>query len=92
MRVACQAMIIAGIMSLSPLGAKAGCVTGAAVGGVAGHVAGHHAVLGAAAGCAIGHHEAVMKKRQQKAQANETNGQPAGSDSNASQHQPAQPH
>ncbi len=45
--------------------AEAGCLTGAAVGGVAGHVAGHHALLGAAAGCAIGHHEAVVHRREE---------------------------
>lgn len=48
--------------------ANAGCLGGAVVGGVAGHVAGHHTLLGAAAGCAVGHHMAVMKKRQLRAQ------------------------
>jgi hypothetical protein len=49
--------------------AHAGCLTGAAVGGVAGHYMDHHGLLGAAAGCAIGHHEAVVKQRQQATQA-----------------------
>jgi hypothetical protein len=48
--------------------ANAGCLSGAVVGGVAGHVAGHHTLLGAAAGCAVGHHMAVVHKRQMRAQ------------------------
>ena len=48
--------------------ANAGCLTGAVVGGVGGHYAGHHALLGAAAGCAVGHHLAVVKKRQLREQ------------------------
>lgn len=48
-------------------GASAGCLTGAVAGGVAGHVAGRHSTLGAIGGCAVGHHMAVMKKRQLKA-------------------------
>jgi hypothetical protein len=48
--------------------ANAGCLSGAVVGGVAGHVAGRHTLLGAAAGCAVGHHMAVMHKRQLRAQ------------------------
>ena len=40
-----------------------GCLSGAAVGGVAGHYAGHHTILGAAAGCAVGHHAAVVHRR-----------------------------
>ncbi len=48
--------------------ASAGCLTGAVVGGVAGHYAGHHPFLGAAAGCAVGHHLAVVHKRQIRAQ------------------------
>ncbi len=52
-------------LAAAPNQARAvGCISGAIVGGVAGHVAGHHGVLGAAAGCAIGHHEAVLRKRQ----------------------------
>ncbi len=47
-----------------PHDAKAlGCLSGAAVGGVAGHYAGHHGILGAAAGCAVGHHAAVVRRR-----------------------------
>ncbi len=62
MRVA----IIASAVALSVLGAgaaQAGCLGGAVVGGVAGHVAGRHATLGAIGGCVVGHHMAVVKKR-----------------------------
>ena len=52
--------------------AAVGCLSGAAVGGVAGHVAGHHGLLGAAAGCAVGHHAAVVRRRN--AQAAQYNG------------------
>jgi hypothetical protein len=52
--------------------AEAGCLGGAVVGGVGGHFAGHHALLGAAAGCAIGHHMAVVKKRQRMAMRQQT--------------------
>ena len=45
--------------------AQAGCLGGAVVGGVGGHFA-HHPVLGAAAGCVVGHHLAVVKKRQMR--------------------------
>ncbi len=55
--------------------ANAGCLTGAAVGGVGGHFAGHHALLGAAAGCAVGHHMAVMHKRQARQQRQLANSQ-----------------
>jgi outer membrane lipoprotein SlyB len=45
-----------------------GCLKGAVVGGVAGHFMHRHTVLGAVAGCVIGHHMAVTKERQEKAQ------------------------
>src|SRR6185437_3615789 len=45
-----------------------GCLKGAVVGGVAGHVAGHHAVAGAVVGCAVGHHLAVKKEREERAE------------------------
>ncbi len=59
-----------------------GCLSGAAVGGTAGHFAGHHALLGAAAGCAVGHHAAVVRRRNAAAanagyQGAPTNGQVA---------------
>ena len=69
LRVTALAAIPALALLMSPGAARAGCLTGAAVGGVAGHYAGHHAVLGAAAGCAIGHHQAVVKHRQERAAA-----------------------
>lgn len=45
--------------------AQAGCLGGAVVGGVGGHFA-HHPVLGAVGGCVVGHHLAVVKKRQMR--------------------------
>jgi hypothetical protein len=67
MKAKIAALALAGMMASTAGAANAGCVTGAVVGGVAGHYAGHHTLLGAAAGCAVGHHMAVMKKRQQRA-------------------------
>lgn len=58
----------AALMASTTGAANAGCLTGAVVGGVAGHYAGHHPILGAAAGCAVGHHMAVVHKRQIRAQ------------------------
>ena len=45
--------------------AQAGCLGGAVVGGVGGHFV-HHPVLGAVGGCIVGHHLAVVKKRQMR--------------------------
>ena len=45
--------------------AQAGCLGGAVVGGVGGHFV-HHPVLGAVGGCLVGHHLAVVKKRQMR--------------------------
>ena len=47
--------------------ANAGCLGGAVVGGVGGHFV-HHPVLGAVGGCVVGHHMAVVRKRQLRAQ------------------------
>ena len=58
----------AAVLASTAGAANAGCLGGAVVGGVAGHVAGHHTLLGAAAGCAVGHHMAVMHRRQLRAQ------------------------
>jgi hypothetical protein len=69
-----------GLATLPNQAHAVGCISGAVVGGVAGHVAGHHGFLGAAAGCAIGHHQAVLKKRQAaatRAQAEAAQGQAA---------------
>ncbi len=64
--------LLASVASVAmPHDAKAiGCISGAAVGGVAGHYAGHHGILGAAAGCAVGHHAAVVRRRNAAAQQN----------------------
>ena len=45
--------------------AQAGCLGGAVVGGVGGPFA-HHPVLGDVGGCIVGHHLAVVKKRQMR--------------------------
>ena len=45
--------------------AQAGCLGGAVVGGVGGHFV-HHPILGAVGGCVVGHHMAVVKKRQMR--------------------------
>jgi hypothetical protein len=58
-------LALAGSLIAAAPAANAGCLGGAVVGGVAGHIAGHHAVLGAVGGCVVGHHLAVVKKRQQ---------------------------
>ncbi len=58
------ALALAGTLMAAAPAAEAGCIGGAVVGGVGGHFAGHHALLGAAAGCVVGHHLAVVKKRQ----------------------------
>jgi len=52
-----------------PADAK-GCIKGAIIGGAAGHLA-HHGVLGAAAGCIIGHHQAKVRERAERAHAPE---------------------
>ena len=58
------AVLVLGAATIDPV--EAGCLKGAVVGGVAGHVANHHAVIGAIAGCAVGHHVAVVKKREEE--------------------------
>lgn len=58
------AVLVLGAATIDPV--EAGCLKGAVVGGVAGHVANHHAVIGAIAGCAVGHHMAVVKKREEE--------------------------
>lgn len=61
-----KAVLLIGLLAVSPLMAVSanarGCLKGAVVGGVAGHMAGHGA-LGAAAGCAVGRHEANQEQR-----------------------------
>jgi hypothetical protein len=52
-----------------PADAK-GCVKGAIIGGAAGHLA-HHGLIGAAAGCIIGHHQAKLHERAERAHAHE---------------------
>ncbi len=47
--------------------ADAGCLGGAVVGGVGGHFV-HHPILGAVGGCVVGHHMAVVHRRQMRAQ------------------------
>ena len=57
-------LALAAVATLAASGsARAGCLGGAVVGGVAGHVAGRHAGIGAVGGCIVGHHMAVVKKR-----------------------------
>lgn len=58
-RIAMAVLLLGGTIPVS-----AGCIKGAVVGGVAGHLYHHHAILGAVAGCAVGHHMAVVKKRE----------------------------
>jgi hypothetical protein len=53
-----------------PADAK-GCIKGAIVGAAAGHLAHHHALIGAAAGCVIGHHQAKLRERAERAHAQE---------------------
>jgi hypothetical protein len=53
-----------------PADAK-GCIKGAVVGAVAGHLAHHHGLIGAAAGCVIGHHQAKLRERAERAHARE---------------------
>jgi hypothetical protein len=53
-----------------PADAK-GCIKGAIIGGVAGHMAHHHGLIGAAAGCVIGHHQAKLRERAERAHAQE---------------------
>lgn len=61
----------------TPAAQAKGCLKGAAVGAVAGHFAHHHAVLGAVAGCIVGHHLAVKKEQERKAQkAKQSHAQP----------------
>ena len=75
------ALLAAVASAAMPHDAKAiGCLSGAAVGGVAGHYAGHHGILGAAAGCAVGHHAAVVRRRNAAAAVSQPNGyaQPNG--------------
>lgn len=60
------AVLVLGVTTIAPV--EAGCLKGAVVGGVAGHMAHHHAVIGAIAGCAVGHHMAVVKKREEELQ------------------------
>ena len=62
------ALVIAGSMAFASAAEAKGCLKGAVVGGVAGHFMHRHTVLGAVAGCVIGHHMAVTKERQEKAQ------------------------
>jgi len=52
-----------------PADAK-GCIKGAIIGGAAGHLA-HHGLIGAAAGCVIGHHQAKLRERAERAHAQE---------------------
>ena len=56
-------------LTAAPADAK-GCIKGAIIGGAAGHLA-HHGVLGAAAGCIIGHHQAKVRERAERAHAQE---------------------
>lgn len=61
-------LISAAVLSVVALGAsatvaQAGCLGGAVVGGVGGHYAGRHATVGALGGCAVGHHMAVVHRR-----------------------------
>lgn len=55
------------VLASSAGAADAGCLGGAVVGGVGGHFV-HHPVLGAVGGCVVGHHMAVVHKRQMRAQ------------------------
>ena len=57
----------AAVLTSTAGAASAGCLGGAVVGGVGGHFV-HHPVLGAVGGCVVGHHMAVMHKRQMRAQ------------------------
>ena len=57
----------AAVLASTAGAASAGCLGGAVVGGVGGHFV-HHPVLGAVGGCVVGHHMAVMHKRQMRAQ------------------------
>jgi len=52
-----------------PADAK-GCIKGAIIGGAAGHLA-HHGLAGAAAGCIIGHHQAKLRERAERAHVQE---------------------
>jgi hypothetical protein len=52
-----------------PADAK-GCIKGAIIGGAAGHLA-HHGLIGAAAGCVIGHHQAKLRERAERAHAHD---------------------
>ena len=57
----------AAVLASNAGAASAGCLGGAVVGGVGGHFV-HHPVLGAVGGCVVGHHMAVVRKRQMRAQ------------------------
>ncbi|WP_217433812.1 hypothetical protein [Caulobacter sp. S45] len=57
----------ASVLASTAGAASAGCLGGAVVGGVGGHFV-HHPVLGAVGGCIVGHHMAVVHKRQMRAQ------------------------
>ena len=59
---------LAAVLASSAGIADAGCLGGAVVGGVGGHFV-HHPILGAVGGCVVGHHMAVVHKRQMRAQA-----------------------
>ncbi len=63
MRVLLPIAFSLAVLGVSATAANAGCLGGAVVGGVAGHVAGRHAGIGAVGGCVVGHHMAVVKKR-----------------------------
>ncbi len=60
-------MAAAAVLASTAGVADAGCLGGAVVGGVGGHFV-HHPVLGAVGGCVVGHHMAMVHKRQMRAQ------------------------
>ena len=60
-------LAVAAVLASTAGAADAGCLGGAVVGGVGGHFV-HHPVLGAVGGCVVGHHMAVVHKRQMRAQ------------------------
>jgi hypothetical protein len=67
-KIVIAVLAVTALTAGAPSAYAKGCLKGAAVGAVAGHVAHHHAVLGAVAGCIIGHHLAVKKEQEHKAQ------------------------
>jgi len=74
LRNAALASLVALGLGASPFAASEpalaiGCASGALAGGVAGHYAGHHALVGAVGGCIVGHHMAVVQRRNAAAAA-----------------------